>query len=71
MVIRIPSHVGFVGVLPGYLVVARCSTWFRAGEYLKFNSNTGHAGDSAAMQALSHFSYHQTPLDVFLPLVTL
>jgi len=29
------------------------------GEYLKFNSNTGHAEpDSATMQALSHFSYH-------------
>ncbi|CAJ1409488.1 unnamed protein product [Effrenium voratum] len=29
------------------------------GEYMKFNSNTGHAEpDSATMQALSHFSYH-------------
>ena len=32
-----------------------------AGEYFKFNSNTGHAEpDTATMQALSHFTYHQS-----------
>eukprot|EP00435_Cladocopium_sp_Y103_P006797 s249_g2.t1 len=31
------------------------------GEYFKFNSNTGHAEpDTATMQALSHFTYHQS-----------
>jgi len=31
------------------------------GEYFKFNSNTGYAADdSDAMQALSHFSFHQS-----------
>jgi hypothetical protein len=31
------------------------------GEYFKFNSNTGYSsGDSDAMQALSHFSYHES-----------
>lgn len=32
-----------------------------AGEYFKFNSNTGYAApDADAMQALSHFSYHHS-----------
>ena len=31
------------------------------GEYFKFNSNTGHAEpDTQSMQALSHFTYHQS-----------
>lgn len=30
------------------------------GEYMKFNSNTGHADGHDLMQALSHFSYHHT-----------
>ena len=30
------------------------------GEFLKFNSNSGYTNGAEVMQALSHFSYHQT-----------
>jgi hypothetical protein len=30
------------------------------GDFVKFNSNTGHVNGADAMQALSHFSYHHT-----------
>jgi len=30
------------------------------GDYLKFNSNSGHSNGDKLMGALSHFSYHHS-----------